>query len=86
MDPSNIANLVVGLSIRYSFQVLAALAILAAGFVCARIVGRAVRSVSGALGAFSRAGYPDRVPGTGDPDAAGKGVSGGETPTTRGFV
>ena len=40
MDPSNIANLVVDLSIRYSFQVLAALAILAAGFVCARIVGR----------------------------------------------
>ena len=42
MDPSNIANLVVDLSIRYSFQVLAALAILAAGFVCARIVGRFV--------------------------------------------
>jgi len=42
MDPSSIANLVVDLSIRYSFQVLAALAILAAGFVCARIVGRFV--------------------------------------------
>ena len=42
MDPSNIANLVVDLSIRYSFQVFAALAILAAGCVCARIVGRFV--------------------------------------------
>ena len=42
MDPSHIANLVVDLSIRYSCQVLAALAILAAGCVCARIVGRFV--------------------------------------------
>src|SRR5512136_801532 len=35
MDPTNIANLVMDLSVRYRFQILAALAILAAGFVLA---------------------------------------------------
>lgn len=42
MDPSSVVNLVVDLSVRYSFQVLAALAILAVGVVCARLVGRLV--------------------------------------------
>jgi small conductance mechanosensitive channel len=42
MDPTTIVNLVVDLAVRYSFQVLAALAILVAGFLCARMVGRFV--------------------------------------------
>ena len=40
MDPSDALNIVVDLLIRYSFQVLAALAIFVAGVFCARLTGR----------------------------------------------
>jgi small conductance mechanosensitive channel len=40
MDPSVILNLITDLLVHYSFQVLAALAILAAGFLCAHWAGR----------------------------------------------
>jgi small conductance mechanosensitive channel len=40
MDPSVILNLITDLLVRYSFQVLAALAILAAGLLCARWTGQ----------------------------------------------
>ncbi len=42
MDPTEIVNLVTDLLVRYSFQVLAALAILVAGFVCAQWAGRVI--------------------------------------------
>jgi small conductance mechanosensitive channel len=42
MDISNIPNIVTDLLVRYSFQVLAALAIFAAGLLCARVVGNFV--------------------------------------------
>lgn len=42
MNPSSITDLVVDLAVRYSLQVLAALAILAAGLLCARIAGRVI--------------------------------------------
>jgi small conductance mechanosensitive channel len=40
IDPSDILNIVTDLLIRYSFQVIAAVVILIAGVLCARIVGR----------------------------------------------
>ncbi len=40
MDPTAVVNLVTDLLVRYSFQVLAAVAILLAGFVCAHWTGR----------------------------------------------
>ncbi len=40
MDPSDVVRIVVDLLVRYSFQVLAALAIFVAGVFCARIAGK----------------------------------------------
>lgn len=40
MELSNIPNIMTDLLVRYSFQVLAALAILAAGLLCARTAGK----------------------------------------------
>ncbi len=40
MEPSEILNIVTDLMVRYSFQVLAALAIFCIGLVCARMTGR----------------------------------------------
>ena len=40
MDIDDISKIVTDLLVRYSFQVLAAVAILFAGFLCARVVGR----------------------------------------------
>ncbi len=40
MDPSDVVNIITDLLVRYSLQVLAGLAIFAAGVVCARLTGR----------------------------------------------
>ena len=39
MDLDQIVQIVVDLSVRYSFQVLAAVAILGLGVICARVIG-----------------------------------------------